>query len=78
LRSKENQSEILIIGNTHLYFKPDADHIRLLQGYYTITYVHEMAKKIQEEVHIFFNKNYLHLYIQKKNIICGNVTLTFV
>ncbi|KMQ88325.1 2 -phosphodiesterase 12-like protein [Lasius niger] len=49
LRSKENQSEILIIGNTHLYFKPDADHIRLLQGYYAITYVHEVARKIREE-----------------------------
>ncbi|XP_029171782.1 2',5'-phosphodiesterase 12 isoform X1 [Nylanderia fulva] len=49
LRSKENQSEILIIGNTHLYFKPDADHIRLLQGYYAIIYVHEAAKKIREE-----------------------------
>ncbi|XP_028050379.1 2',5'-phosphodiesterase 12 isoform X2 [Monomorium pharaonis] len=49
LRSKENQSEILVIGNTHLYFKPDADHIRLLQGYYAVTYVHEIAKRTQEE-----------------------------
>ncbi|KAM0733217.1 2',5'-phosphodiesterase 12 [Formica fusca] len=49
LRSKENRSEILVIGNTHLYFKPDADHIRLLQGYYAIIYVHEVAKKIREE-----------------------------
>jgi len=30
LKSK-NHSEGLIIGNTHLFFKPDADHIRLLQ-----------------------------------------------
>ncbi|KAL0130432.1 hypothetical protein PUN28_002243 [Cardiocondyla obscurior] len=50
LRSKENRSEILIVGNTHLYFKPDADHIRLLQGYYAITYVHKIAKRIREEV----------------------------
>ncbi|XP_011338566.1 2',5'-phosphodiesterase 12 isoform X2 [Ooceraea biroi] len=49
LRSKEQPSEILIVGNTHLYFKPDADHIRLLQGYYAITYVHEVAKKTLEE-----------------------------
>ncbi|KAL6254856.1 hypothetical protein P5V15_014195 [Pogonomyrmex californicus] len=49
LRLKENSSQILIVGNTHLYFKPDADHIRLLQGYYAITYVHDVAKKIQEE-----------------------------
>ncbi|XP_012224589.1 2',5'-phosphodiesterase 12 isoform X2 [Linepithema humile] len=49
LRSKENESEILLIGNTHLYFKPDADHIRLLQGYFAIAYVHEILKKTQEE-----------------------------
>ncbi|XP_011158190.3 2',5'-phosphodiesterase 12 isoform X1 [Solenopsis invicta] len=49
LRSKENRSEILLIGNTHLYFKPDADHIRLLQGYYAVTYIHDVAKRIQEE-----------------------------
>lgn len=61
MRSIENRSEILIIGNTHLYFKPDADHIRLLQGYYAITYVHEVAKKIREEVDIFSDKNYLYL-----------------
>ena len=23
--------KLVIVGNTHLYFKPDADHIRLLQ-----------------------------------------------
>lgn len=66
MRSKENQSEILIIGNTHLYFKPDADHIRLLQGYYAIIYVHEVARKIREEVYISFGKNYLRLYVQRK------------
>ncbi|XP_018394353.1 PREDICTED: 2',5'-phosphodiesterase 12 [Cyphomyrmex costatus] len=49
LRSKENRSEILVVGNTHLYFKPDADHIRLLQGYYAITYLHDVAKRIREE-----------------------------
>lgn len=49
LRSKENPSEIFVIGNTHLYFKPDADHIRLLQGYYVITYVNEVAKKTREQ-----------------------------
>ncbi|XP_013133622.1 PREDICTED: 2',5'-phosphodiesterase 12 [Papilio polytes] len=32
LQSKDNIDEIVIIANTHLYFHPDADHIRLLQG----------------------------------------------
>ncbi|XP_026675284.1 2',5'-phosphodiesterase 12 [Ceratina calcarata] len=48
LQSKENP-EILIIGNTHLYFKPDADHIRLLQSYYGLAYLHSFAKKMKEE-----------------------------
>ncbi|XP_072743590.1 2',5'-phosphodiesterase 12 [Anoplolepis gracilipes] len=48
LRSRENPNEILVVGNTHLYFKPDADHIRLLQGYYAITYINEMARNTQE------------------------------
>lgn len=52
LRSKENPSEVLIVGNTHLYFRPDACHIRLLQGYYAITYIHEVAKATQQEVNI--------------------------
>lgn len=64
LRSKENQSEIFVIGNTHLYFKPDADHIRLLQGYYAVIYVHDIAKKIREEVDIFSNKNHPKKYLE--------------
>ncbi len=31
LRHKSDPDKVLIVGNTHLYFKPDADHIRLLQ-----------------------------------------------
>lgn len=31
LRSRTNPKKILVIGNTHLYFHPDADSIRLLQ-----------------------------------------------
>lgn len=48
LQSKENP-EILIIGNTHLYFKPEADHIRLLQSYYGLMYLRSFAKKMKEE-----------------------------
>ncbi|CAD1476443.1 unnamed protein product, partial [Heterotrigona itama] len=48
LRSKEN-SEILIVGNTHLYFRITADHIRLLQAYYGLSYLRTFAKKIKEE-----------------------------
>ncbi|GAB0096025.1 2',5'-phosphodiesterase 12 [Sergentomyia squamirostris] len=31
LQSLDNLREIVIVANTHLYFHPDADHIRLLQ-----------------------------------------------
>ncbi|CAK9833962.1 2',5'-phosphodiesterase 12 [Anthophora retusa] len=48
LRSKENP-EILIIGNTHLYFLPQADHIRLLQAYYSLVYLRTFANKMKAE-----------------------------
>lgn len=48
LRSKDDPSEILVVGNTHLYFQPDADHIRLLQGYYALTYCQEIARETRE------------------------------
>ena len=31
LRSRAEPSRAVVVGNTHLYFRPDADHIRLLQ-----------------------------------------------
>ncbi|KAK0179659.1 hypothetical protein PV327_005391 [Microctonus hyperodae] len=49
LRSLENPKEILVIGNTHLYFHPDADHIRLLQAYYALTACQNTAAKIREK-----------------------------
>ncbi|XP_076238085.1 2',5'-phosphodiesterase 12 isoform X2 [Calliopsis andreniformis] len=48
LESKET-SEILIVGNTHLYFRPEADHIRLLQAYYGLTYLQKIFKEIQQK-----------------------------
>lgn len=55
LRSKENPSEILVIGNTHLYFHPNADHIRLLQSYYALMYLRkvvEIARKDHPECNV--------------------------
>lgn len=31
LQSKDNSSKIIVVANTHLYYHPNADHIRLLQ-----------------------------------------------
>lgn len=36
----------LLIANTHLYFHPDADHIRLLQGGICMTYLEDIYNKI--------------------------------
>ncbi|KAI4492309.1 hypothetical protein M0802_009890 [Mischocyttarus mexicanus] len=47
LRSKERPSDILVITNTHLYFHPDADHIRLLQGYYILLYIEKFVENIK-------------------------------
>ncbi|KAG1650114.1 2',5'-phosphodiesterase 12 [Nymphon striatum] len=39
----------LLVANTHLYFHPDADHIRLLQGSIIIKYIEELLalKKLE-------------------------------
>ena len=43
LRSAEDPGKVVILGTTHLYFKPDADHIRLIQ-------VAICAKELEEEM----------------------------
>ncbi|KOC61395.1 2',5'-phosphodiesterase 12 [Habropoda laboriosa] len=55
LRSKENP-EILIVGNTHLYFRPQADHIRLLQAYHGLLYLQTFANKMKTEVLVIINQ----------------------
>jgi len=37
LASLDDPSQILVVGNTHLYFSPTADHIRLLQASMCLT-----------------------------------------
>lgn len=39
LRSKLNPKNFILVANTHLYFAPDADHIRLLQGSLCLKYL---------------------------------------
>lgn len=47
LRSIDDPKQVLIVANTHLYFHPDADHIRLLQAGMSVSYV---EKVVLEEV----------------------------
>ena len=49
LQSIENPNKWLVVGNTHLYYHPDADHVRLLQGGQTILFIDEMVKKVQND-----------------------------
>lgn len=39
LRSKIDPGNFLLVANTHLYFAPDADHVRLLQGSICMKYL---------------------------------------
>lgn len=39
LKSKQIPNSYLLVANTHLYFAPDADHIRLLQGAVCVNYL---------------------------------------
>uniref|UniRef100_A0AAG5DVT2 2',5'-phosphodiesterase 12 n=1 Tax=Anopheles atroparvus TaxID=41427 RepID=A0AAG5DVT2_ANOAO len=41
LRSRHNPKKHLLVANTHLYFHPDADHVRLLQFGFGMLYVRE-------------------------------------
>lgn len=42
--------EIVLAVNTHLYSRPDADHIRLLQGCMAIRHVDHVFKNLSQEV----------------------------
>lgn len=50
LESCDNEQELIIVGNTHLYFHPDADHIRLLQGGIVIYWLKNIQTKLQTQV----------------------------
>ncbi|XP_022672712.1 2',5'-phosphodiesterase 12-like, partial [Varroa destructor] len=50
LRHVESKREILVC-NTHLYFHPDADHIRLLQAYISVRLAEEQLRKVDEKVY---------------------------
>lgn len=47
-----DSNRIVIIANTHLYFHPDADHIRLLQIGFSLRYVESVYEEIKQELNI--------------------------
>ncbi|RWS28781.1 2':5'-phosphodiesterase 12-like protein [Leptotrombidium deliense] len=44
LRSTENQNKAVLVGNTHLYFHPDSDHIRLIQSSVCINFLEHLLQ----------------------------------
>lgn len=67
LQSIENPNEILLVGNTHLYFHPDADHIRLIQGGIVIYWLSDIQKKLTEKVCFL---KYLLLFFRTFACLC--------
>ncbi len=52
---KTINSKIVIVANTHLYFHPDADHIRLLQIAFCMKYVEHIYGQVQQEFNVDAN-----------------------
>lgn len=42
--------KIVIVANTHLYFHPDAAHIRLLQATFCLKYVESIYRQVKQEL----------------------------
>uniref|UniRef100_A0A8D7ZVP2 2',5'-phosphodiesterase 12 n=1 Tax=Culex pipiens TaxID=7175 RepID=A0A8D7ZVP2_CULPI len=49
LRSRQNPAKHLLVANTHFYFHPDADHIRLLQGGLSMLYVRDLYERFETQ-----------------------------
>jgi len=49
LDSVDNSKKRIIVANTHQYFHPDADHIRLLQSSMTLTYLEHLVAEAAVE-----------------------------
>ncbi|XP_054168298.1 2',5'-phosphodiesterase 12-like [Oppia nitens] len=49
VRDLQVNDKTLLIGNTHLYFHPDSDHIRLIQSYIYVKYIENLIKVLSEK-----------------------------
>lgn len=52
LRSLDDPKQVLIVANTHLYFHPDADHIRLLQAGMCVKYLESVIVEEVKQKHV--------------------------
>jgi len=49
LKSKCVPNMFFVVGNTHLFFKPDADHIRLLQAAVILAELNRLVEELREK-----------------------------
>ena len=50
LKSVDNPNRAILLGNTHLYYHPDSDHIRLIQSYIFVKHLENYTKKLSKIV----------------------------
>ncbi|KAM3959054.1 2',5'-phosphodiesterase 12 [Aphomia sociella] len=50
LQPLDNPNELVLVGNTHLYFHPDADHIRLIQGGIFVYWLNEVRNNLKNQM----------------------------
>lgn len=50
LRSVETPNRAILVGNTHLYYHPDSDHIRLIQSYIFVKHLENYIRKLAKIV----------------------------
>ena len=49
LESIEQPGRYICLGNTHLYFHPTADNVRLIQGATALRYLQSICQTFQKE-----------------------------
>lgn len=62
---KYKKSHMLLIANTHLFYHPDCDHLRLLQLQISFLCIQDVVKIICHQVIIFFFTILHHTLINK-------------
>jgi 2',5'-phosphodiesterase len=54
LDSVDDSNERIVVANTHQYFHPDADHIRLLQSGMAVTFLEHLVAEATAEVSFIY------------------------
>lgn len=70
---KMKNDKYILVANTHLYFHPDADHIRLLQFGFSMLYVEDIYKKTLQNYNLQSEKDLAIVFCGDFNSVpeCG-------